>query len=199
MQKGRRHSAPLLCDQCQQKASGMASNFSANQYENAFRSHKLQNWTIPKQFKERPTVADGHTTFIATDRGHLLPGVKRGAHLSTFVGTWDLPRQLAPSHINPMARSLDGQERLRCWSTNQRCNRRASLKKSAQEAPKSPENAANDTLTSPTEGQEIPEALPQLEAPPTSPRPVSQPRAASADHQEEVQPNAADNLSPEVN
>ena len=35
------------------------------------------------------------------------------------------------------------------------------------------------------EGQDIPEALAQLEAAPTSPRPVSQPRSASANHQEE--------------
>lgn len=25
---------------------------------------------------QRPSAADGHTTFIATDRGHLLPGMK---------------------------------------------------------------------------------------------------------------------------
>ncbi|KAJ8360801.1 hypothetical protein SKAU_G00173260 [Synaphobranchus kaupii] len=163
----------------------MAFNFSANQYENAFRSHKLQNWTIPKQFKERPMEAEGHTTFIATDRGHLLPGVKRGTHVSTFVGTWDLPRKIAPTYINPTARSLDGQERLRCWSEDQGHNKSRSLNKCPEEAPKSPENEGT-----PPEGQEIHEAVPQLEAP-TSPRPASQPRSASANHQEEIQPHSS--------
>ncbi|XP_061075807.1 protein Flattop [Conger conger] len=176
----------------------MATNFSANQYENAFRSQKLQNWTIPKQFKERPTFADGHTTFIATDRGHLLPGVKRATHASTFVGTWDLPRKISPTYINPTARSLDGQERLRCWSMNQGHSKRRSFK-CREEAPKSPENAVNDTLPDQPESQEIPEVLPQLEAAPTSPRPVSQPRSASANQQEENQePQASDNLCPDA-
>ncbi|KAI1890838.1 hypothetical protein AGOR_G00157730 [Albula goreensis] len=130
----------------------MASNFSANQYENAFRSRKLQNWTIPKQFKERPVAAEGHTTFIANDHGHLLPGVKRETQY-TFVGTWDLPRRVAPTFINPTARSLEGQERLRCWSKGQgQRYKGSSFRKIPQETLKSAENVMKDTLTNPPEG-----------------------------------------------
>ncbi|XP_051962192.1 protein Flattop-like [Xyrauchen texanus] len=95
----------------------MSTSFSANQYENAFNSQKLQNWTVPKHFKERPSAAEGYTTFIATDRGHLLPGVrtKHGSAWPSFQGTWDLPRRIPPVHINPTARSQGGQDRLRTW------------------------------------------------------------------------------------
>ncbi|XP_016138637.1 protein Flattop-like [Sinocyclocheilus grahami] len=95
-------------------------------YENAFKSQKLQNWTIPKHFKERPAAAEGHTTFIATDHGHLLPGVrtKSGSAWPAFQGTWDLPRYIPPASLNPTARSQEGQDRLKTWrqmnfSTNQ--------------------------------------------------------------------------------
>ncbi|NP_001038883.1 protein Flattop [Danio rerio] len=95
----------------------MSTSYSANQYESAFKSQKLQNWTIPKQFKERPSAAEGYTTFIATDRGHLLPGV-RTKHRSAwpaFQGTWDLPRRIPPVSMNPTARSQVGQDRLMTW------------------------------------------------------------------------------------
>ncbi|XP_062871683.1 protein Flattop [Trichomycterus rosablanca] len=94
----------------------MSSSFSANQYDSAFKSNKLQNWTQPKSFKERPSVTQGHTTFIATDQGHLLSDVKRGSAWSSFKGTWDLPKRIPPVNINPTARSQEGQERLRAWS-----------------------------------------------------------------------------------
>uniref|UniRef100_A0A671QQN8 Protein Flattop n=1 Tax=Sinocyclocheilus anshuiensis TaxID=1608454 RepID=A0A671QQN8_9TELE len=104
----------------------MSTSYSANQYENAFKSQKLQNWTIPKHFKERPAAAEGHTTFIATDSGHLLPGVrtKSGSAWPAFQGTWDLPRYIPPASLNPTARSQEGQDRLKTWrqmnfSTNQ--------------------------------------------------------------------------------
>ncbi|XP_016100654.1 protein Flattop isoform X1 [Sinocyclocheilus grahami] len=95
----------------------MSTSYSANQYENAFKSQKLQNWTIPKHFKERPAAAEGHTTFIATDRGHLLPGVrtKSGSAWPVFQGTWDLPQYISPTSINPTARSREGEDRLRTW------------------------------------------------------------------------------------
>ncbi|XP_056304692.1 protein Flattop [Danio aesculapii] len=95
----------------------MSTGYSANQFESAFKSQKLQNWTIPKQFKERPSAAEGYTTFIATDRGHLLPGVqtKHRSAWPAFQGTWDLPRRIPPVSMNPTARSQVGQDRLRTW------------------------------------------------------------------------------------
>ncbi|KAK1801739.1 hypothetical protein P4O66_022388, partial [Electrophorus voltai] len=106
----------------------------SSQYESAFKSHRLLNWTVPKQFKERPSAAEGHTTFIASDRGHLFPKVKvliefvlfhhlhlwqRGSSWPSFQGTWDLPSRIHPVKINPTARSLEGQERLRIWGQSQ--------------------------------------------------------------------------------
>ncbi|KAK6308658.1 hypothetical protein J4Q44_G00219290 [Coregonus suidteri] len=100
----------------------MSSGYSANQYENAFNSQKLQNWTLPKHFKERPSAAEGHTIFIASDRGHLLPGVKakRGSAWPGFKGTWELPARLPPASINPTARSEEGRQRLTHTYTNSR-------------------------------------------------------------------------------
>ncbi|KAI4886402.1 hypothetical protein NFI96_015327 [Prochilodus magdalenae] len=71
---------------------------------------------------QRPSAAEGHTTFIATDRGHLLPGVKvqRGSTWTSFQGTWDLPNHIPPVHINPTARSLEGKMRIKSWGQSQR-------------------------------------------------------------------------------
>uniref|UniRef100_A0A3P9MMU8 Protein Flattop n=2 Tax=Oryzias latipes TaxID=8090 RepID=A0A3P9MMU8_ORYLA len=93
----------------------MSSSFSANQYASAFISHRLQNWGETKPFKERPSARVGHTSFIADDRGHLLPGVKRSRAWPTFKGTWDLPAHIPAPHINPTARSEEGLSRLKSW------------------------------------------------------------------------------------
>uniref|UniRef100_A0A4W5LKW1 Protein Flattop n=1 Tax=Hucho hucho TaxID=62062 RepID=A0A4W5LKW1_9TELE len=54
------------------------------------------------RFKERPSAAEGHTIFIASDRGHLLPGVKRGSAWPDFKGTWELPARLPkPPPLQP--------------------------------------------------------------------------------------------------
>ncbi|XP_026189098.1 protein Flattop isoform X2 [Mastacembelus armatus] len=94
----------------------MSTRYSANQYDSAFKSQRLQNWCEAKPFKERPSAQVGHTTFIANDRGHLLPGVvKRGSAWSDFKGTWDLPARIPAYHINPTGRSVEGLSRLRSW------------------------------------------------------------------------------------
>ncbi|KAK2850966.1 hypothetical protein Q5P01_007242 [Channa striata] len=94
----------------------MSSSYSANQYDSAFKPQRLQNWCETKHFKERPTAHVGHTTFIANDRGHLLPGVeKRGSAWPDFKGTWDLPAHIPAHHVNPTARSAEGLRRLKVW------------------------------------------------------------------------------------
>ncbi|XP_071329475.1 protein Flattop [Trachinotus anak] len=94
----------------------MSSSYSANQYDSAFRSQRLQNWCETKRFKERPTAQVGHTTFIANDRGHLLPGVvKSGSAWPDFKGTWDLPARIPVHRINPTGRSVEGLNRLKSW------------------------------------------------------------------------------------
>ncbi|KAL1020493.1 hypothetical protein UPYG_G00000780 [Umbra pygmaea] len=91
----------------------MSSYYSANQYESAFKSQKLQNWTVPKRWKVKPSKAGGHTTFIANDRGHLIPVVraKCGSAWPEFMGTWHLPAHLPPSSFNFTARSEEGRQR----------------------------------------------------------------------------------------
>ncbi|XP_078026430.1 protein Flattop isoform X3 [Epinephelus lanceolatus] len=89
-------------------------SYSANQYDSAFKPRRLQNWCKTKNFKERPTAHEGHTTFIADDRGHLLPGV-RGSAWPDFKGTWDLPARIPAHRINPTSRSVEGLNRLRSW------------------------------------------------------------------------------------
>lgn len=65
----------------------MSRNFPANQYEQAFISHRLGNWEVPAEDKAQKVSAetrystlrprDGTTQIIADDRGHLLPGVPK--------------------------------------------------------------------------------------------------------------------------
>lgn len=91
----------------------MASSYSANQYDNAFTSQKLQNWTLPRQHKQHPSALGGHTQFITNDRGHLLPGMRsKDSSWSSFLGTWDLPRRIPPPRVNYTARSAEGAHKL---------------------------------------------------------------------------------------
>ncbi|XP_028265213.1 protein Flattop [Parambassis ranga] len=91
----------------------MSSFFSANQFDDTFR--RMQNSGPAKKFKERPSTQMGHTAFIADNKGHLFPGVKKGNTWPDFKGTWDLPPRIPPCHINPTARSEAGINRLRTW------------------------------------------------------------------------------------
>ncbi|XP_063750285.1 protein Flattop [Eleginops maclovinus] len=92
-------------------------SYSANQYESAYKPQRLQNWgETAKDFKKRPTAQEGHTTFIANNRGHLLPGVvKHGSAWPDFKGTWDLPDRIPAQRINPTGRSVEGLSRLKSW------------------------------------------------------------------------------------
>ncbi|XP_018421677.1 PREDICTED: protein Flattop [Nanorana parkeri] len=95
----------------------MATHYSANQYQSAFNSANLQNWTVPKPYKERPSTHDGFTQFVANDRGHLLPGVPRtkANPWGTFMGTWDMPLKIPPAKLSLTARSADASKRLTQW------------------------------------------------------------------------------------
>ncbi|XP_037124080.1 protein Flattop isoform X2 [Syngnathus acus] len=109
----------------------MSSNFSANQYNDAFKPQRLQNWCQPKQptkvmtalliclqtyHSKASTARQGRTTFIADNRGYLLHGKsKRGSAWPDFKGTWDLPARIPAQRINPTARSQEGLARLKAW------------------------------------------------------------------------------------
>jgi hypothetical protein len=47
-------------------------------------------------FFQRPRAFVGFTQIVASDKGHLLPGVKRSRESpwGTFVGTWDMPLKI---------------------------------------------------------------------------------------------------------
>ncbi|XP_065142071.1 protein Flattop isoform X2 [Paramisgurnus dabryanus] len=165
----------------------MSTSFSANQYERAFKSQKLQNWTIPKQFKERPSAAEGYTTFIATDRGHLLPGLKtkRGSAWPSFQGTWDLPRHIPPVYINPTARSQEGQDRLRrTWGKTKSITSQAPEDLGGSRASQNEENtnviqhAEESKIIQSNSDQEIPEMH------------TEQPRPNSQDNQPHSRPTS---------
>lgn len=85
----------------------MAAHFSANQYEQAFDSKRLQNWQLPHTYKERPSRFEGFTQIIANDRGHLLEGVPKSSEnpWGKFVGTWDMPLKIPGNVTTFMARS----------------------------------------------------------------------------------------------
>ncbi|XP_063063781.1 protein Flattop [Engraulis encrasicolus] len=150
----------------------MSSSFSANQYEGSFKSQKLQNWTVPKHFKERPCAVTGHTTIIATDRGHLLPGLKaKGSNAwASFVGTWDMPNRIPPTYINCTARSLEGQERLKNYGNPRDTTKKAKSPRQSGGTPKAKGEATTDQSVS----QE-----PQLEAPVEQPAAPQTPAAAA--------------------
>ncbi|XP_068606022.1 protein Flattop [Brachionichthys hirsutus] len=99
----------------------MSSNYSANQYQSAFRSQTLQNWCEAKRSNERPAATRGRTTFIVDDRGHLLrPRAKRDRSWSDFKGTWDLPVRIPAHSINATGRSAGGLNRLKSWGFDPR-------------------------------------------------------------------------------
>ncbi|CAG5124421.1 unnamed protein product [Candidula unifasciata] len=87
----------------------MSINFHANQYEQAFAPHRLQNWEVPKQEEGiRPKAHTGFTRITANERGHLLPNVPkdRSSPWGKFVGTWDMPKKIPGTRVlNPTARS----------------------------------------------------------------------------------------------
>lgn len=86
----------------------MSKNFSANQYEGAFKSNHLQNWEIPKtKVEKRPNKYVGFSVFNANDSGHLLDTAARSKKSSSsgFVGTWDMPKKIPGNNVlNTMAR-----------------------------------------------------------------------------------------------
>ncbi|KAM8921504.1 protein Flattop [Pelodytes ibericus] len=98
----------------------MATYYSANQYEGAFKANTLQSWTIPKQFKERPSTREGYTQFVADERGHLLPGVPRSKTnpWGTFMGTWEMPSKIPPAKLHLTSRSAESSKRLTNWIQN---------------------------------------------------------------------------------
>lgn len=109
----------------------MSLHFSANQYERNFKPTLLQNWEVPRQYREkmiqkgmrdcRPRAFVGFTQIIASDKGHLLPGVKRSRESpwGTFIGTWDMPLHIPGNCMtNTTARTENAVLRLQRLKTD---------------------------------------------------------------------------------
>ncbi|XP_056442048.1 protein Flattop [Gadus chalcogrammus] len=142
----------------------MSSNYSANQYESSYKSQRLQNWCVSKPCRQRPTALEGHTTFIADDRGHLMPGVsKRGSSWPAFKGTWDLPARLPPQGLNPTSRSVEGWNRLQALHGGPKRTRTTQPQEGSKDTPHQAEHdapqdcsATNPTPPPPAQSQEPP-------------------------------------------
>uniref|UniRef100_A0A5F8GAU4 Protein Flattop n=1 Tax=Monodelphis domestica TaxID=13616 RepID=A0A5F8GAU4_MONDO len=95
----------------------MASNYSANQYDNSFKPKYLQNWCLAKESTKLPETHDGYTQIIANDRGHLLPSVPRSktSPWGTFMSTWKMPLQIPPARVTLTTRSASAANRLISW------------------------------------------------------------------------------------
>ncbi|XP_017370634.1 protein Flattop [Cebus imitator] len=95
----------------------MATNYSANQYEKAFSSKYLQNWSPAKPTKECISSHEGYTQIIANDRGHLLPSVPRSKAnpWGSFMGTWQMPLKIPPARVTLTSRTTAGAASLTKW------------------------------------------------------------------------------------
>ncbi|KAL5247430.1 hypothetical protein ACHWQZ_G019341 [Mnemiopsis leidyi] len=76
----------------------MATHFSANQYEDAYRSNRLQNYQVSNKYKERPATRRGATKIISNDRGHIVAPARRSLESpwGNFLGTWDMSKKTSP-------------------------------------------------------------------------------------------------------
>ncbi|KAM9828030.1 protein Flattop isoform 5-T5 [Syngnathus typhle] len=160
----------------------MSSNFSANQYNDAFKPQRLQNWCQPKQptkvmtalliclqtyHSKASTARQGRTTFIADNRGYLLPGKsKRGRAWPDFKGTWDLPARIPAQRINPTARSQEGLARLKAWGLDpQHVDKSGPLRgskntRASQDASKQDGAVSDSSAPSAAEAQQAPQSRP---------------------------------------
>ncbi|KAK2116184.1 hypothetical protein P7K49_006810 [Saguinus oedipus] len=106
----------LASNKCKQHKI-MATNYSANQYEKAFSSKYLQNWSPAKPTKECISSHEGYTQIIANDRGHLLPSVPRSKAnpWGSFMGTWQMPLKIPPARVTLTSRTTAGAASLTKW------------------------------------------------------------------------------------
>ncbi|XP_075301449.1 protein Flattop isoform X1 [Opisthocomus hoazin] len=95
----------------------MAARYSAGQYEDAFSAHRLQNWSVARPGRQRPSPREGSTTIIADDRGHLLPAVPRSqaSPWGRFVGTWEMPSRIPPARLDLTSRAVTAATRVTGW------------------------------------------------------------------------------------
>ncbi|KAM6039470.1 protein Flattop [Chlamydotis macqueenii] len=92
----------------------MAGRYGAGQYESAFSPRRLQNWSVARPGRQRPSPHEGSTPIISNDRGHLLPTVPRSqaSPWGSFVGTWEMPTRIPPARLDLSSRSAAAAARL---------------------------------------------------------------------------------------
>ncbi|XP_066566031.1 UDP-glucuronosyltransferase 2A1 isoform X2 [Amia ocellicauda] len=164
--------AGLLGQRCKQQRTerNMASSFTANQYENAFKSNRLQNWTVPKQYKES------------------------GSAGGSFVGTWEMPLRIPPAHVSYTGRSVEGAAKLKTWIEGAASGRSSGDKSAAGTAGQ--QTPVNPPETQHPETSPRPQS--HTEAP-ASARPATQEMTGSPQQLQSPEPPAAEQPSTEVN
>ncbi|XP_030329908.1 protein Flattop [Strigops habroptila] len=160
----------------------MAAGYGAGQYEDAFGTHRLQNWSVPLPGPKPPKHSEGSTPIVVNDRGHLLPSVPRSqaSPWGSFVGTWEMPSRIPPAWVDLTARSAAATERLlhRIQRPTELSCARNGLRTRVTGTRKPSGNGA------------CPDAkgIPELPAPPSHPEPQS--RAQGAEEQRGVEETA---------
>ncbi|XP_001638161.2 protein Flattop homolog [Nematostella vectensis] len=112
----------------------MSTHFSANQYEKSFDAKRLQNWEVPKHFKEHPSSLEGFTQIISNDRGHILEGIPRSSRSpwGEFVGTWDMTKPpLRTKTLKTKAMTENAQQKRKSASPKQEVARTPSPAKAS--------------------------------------------------------------------
>ncbi|GBL97515.1 hypothetical protein AVEN_162970-1 [Araneus ventricosus] len=85
----------------------MSQNFSAEQYEDAYKPKHLSQWEVPKKCREYPRRQEGYTFPITDENGHFLCEKDKPVfkEWSPFQGTWgkdfSRPKAVAGTPIKP--------------------------------------------------------------------------------------------------
>ena len=107
----------------------MSNSYSAGQYDSEFNPKRLQMHEVPKPaqsvskvnqeqsikdeekpklkkwiffLNQTPRKKSTELTFIANEKGHLLPGTRKSDTnpFGDYVGTWDMPKKIpGPYHL----------------------------------------------------------------------------------------------------
>lgn len=113
----------------------MASNFSANQFEDSFKPKSLCNWEVPHWYPSHPRRRTATTRFIANDRGHLLPEVERpkSSPWGRYLNTWQMPKRITKPQANELNAPQVGSSRWALPDPNRKSKRESEVQVKVEE------------------------------------------------------------------
>ncbi|XP_045142531.1 protein Flattop-like [Echinops telfairi] len=87
------------------------------EYEKAFSSKYLQNWSPSKSSKESISSHEGYTQIITNDRSHLLPLVphSKASPWGSFMGTWQMLLKIPPAWVTLTSHTMASAASLTKW------------------------------------------------------------------------------------